>query len=118
MSMQGEVKGGTYTGNGAALTVRTGFVPDKLEIVNLTDGIHYIWFKGMAAANVIQQAANGATTTVSSNGITAVAGTRPSHGGSVGAETFVPGAEAGFTLGTAVRVNTKVYYWTAYRYSA
>jgi hypothetical protein len=118
MATQGDTQGGTYTGAGAAITVRLGFIPDRIDIVNLTDNIRHQWFKGMTNGHAIKQVAAGTTSALTSNGITAVPGTRPTHGGTVGAETFVKGAEAGFTIGTDAAVNAKVYYWTAYRYSA
>lgn len=94
---------GTYTGTGAAVVVSLGFKPSKIEVYNDTDGDErWVWLEGMAAASAYKVAADGTQTKITSNGISAYAGTRG-------------GNSIGFTVGTALSEDTKVFRYVAYR---
>lgn len=96
---KGQVKIGTYTGTGAAITLALGFVPDYFRAVNITDGdITHEWFLGMSAGTSVDTAA--AVTGNADNGVTAFDGT-------AGATA------AGLTLGTDLSESGKVYYYLA-----
>lgn len=96
---QGHVKVGTYTGTGAAINLELGFVPDWIQIWNVTDGdAKWEWFNGMTAATALTVAAAAAG--VGSNGITAYEGTRG-------------GDSKGLTLGTALSESAKVHRYIA-----
>jgi hypothetical protein len=93
---------GTYTGNGAAQNIELGFVPDWVRIVNVTDGTNETeWFNGMAAASGIATVAAAGPVLDASNQVTAFAGSTS--------------AKAGFTAGTDISVNAKVYRFVAAR---
>jgi hypothetical protein len=92
------VKVGTVTGTGAALTVTLGYRPDHVRVVNITDGdtVHE-FFTGMTAGHAIK-ITNGDTTQMSritSNGITLT--------------------DTGFTLGTDVSESDKLLGYVATR---
>jgi hypothetical protein len=91
---------GTYTGTGAAINISIGFVPAWVEVINKTDGDKRFVFSD--GATFVHTGGTNATATVSSNGISAFAGTR----GGVG---------AGFTAGTELSTNAKVYVYIAHR---
>lgn len=99
--MSAEIKTGTYTGTGAALTVNLGWVPDWLQIINVTDGdITSIWADGMTddtsfdiAAAAVTNAADGIS------GFDGVAGV----------------SSPGFTVGTDLSESAKVYRYVAMR---
>lgn len=96
---------GKYTGNGSAINVILGFVPDYLRIVNITDGTTaWEWFSGMAAGSAFQNTNNAATqnSVISANGVTAYEGEDG----------------AGFTVGTALSTNAKEYRFVATRNGA
>lgn len=97
---------GTFTGTGAAQNISLGFVPDKLEIHNVTDGnVRYDWYKGPAdALSTIKTNGNAGPVTLAANGVKAYAG------------SSTPGSEAspGFTAGSDF-ANGKVYYYSALR---
>jgi hypothetical protein len=97
--MKGSVATGTYTGTGAAINVQIGFVPAYVRIINITDADEtYEWFNSMDAGKAIKTAA--AVGTQATNGVSPYAGTRGGDG-------------AGFTVGTAISVDTKVYAYVA-----
>lgn len=94
-----QVKTGTYTGTGSAITMQLGFIPNHIEIVNFTDGdIYHMWFDGMTADTTVDIAA--AVVSNAAGGITRYTGT-------VGANS------AGLTLGTDLSESAKVYYYKA-----
>lgn len=96
---KGQIKVGTYTGTGAAITLELGFVPDYFRSVNITDGdITHEWFLGMTAGTSIDTAA--AVVANADNGVTAFDGT-------AGATA------AGLTLGTDLSESGKVYRYIA-----
>lgn len=71
---------GSLTAAGVAYTLELGFVPDFLQIFNLTDGdIFHTWFNGMAAAYACQNVnhADAQNSVITSNGITAFEGEAP-----------------------------------------
>lgn len=111
--MNPNIRTGTFTGNGAAQHIVLGFVPDYVRVINITDGTHaFEWFKGMAAGNAFQNANHGTVqnSVITSNGITAYPGQQQTS-----PET---GQGAGFTVGTAISVNAKVYRYVAIRNGA
>jgi hypothetical protein len=90
-----EVKAGTYTGTGAALSVTLGFRPTYLKVFNQTDGDTTVEFiDGMTAATGI--VTTTAVAAVASQGITL--------------------ASTGFGLGTDAGANEtgKVYLYIAF----
>ena len=96
---------GSYTGNAAAQNISLGFVPDYIRVVNITDGtISWEWFSGMAAASAFQTANHDTAqqSVISSNGITAYEGSDA-------------GDTKGFTVGTALSTDTKVFRYVAMR---
>jgi hypothetical protein len=98
--MAGETVIGSYTGNGAAITINLGFVPDYVRVINVTDGdAGATWFNGMAAGTAIAEGA--ALATMGSNGITAFPGSLS--------------ASAGFTVGTTLSESAKVFRYIAIR---
>ena len=102
--MNPQVVIGTITGNGAAQNISLGFIPDMVEVFNVTDGdTEHVWFKGAGAALTIKL--TGALATQAANGISAYNG------------SSTPGSEAspGFTIGTDVSENAKVLYYRATR---
>jgi hypothetical protein len=106
--MNPNIRVGTFTGNGAAQNIQLGFVPDYVRIINITDGTTaFEWFKGMTAGHAFQNTNHDTAqnSVISSNGITAYNGT-------------AGGNAAGFTVGTAISVDTKVYRYVAMRAGA
>ncbi|GAG44729.1 unnamed protein product [marine sediment metagenome] len=64
---------GSFLGTGAALTVKTpGFRPRYVRIVNGT-GPNAEWFESMADDTAVKHAQTGATTLLTSDGITPLA---------------------------------------------
>lgn len=97
-----ELKIGSYTGNGAAQDVSCGFVPEYVRIINATDGTNVAeWFDGMAAASSISVVAAAGPVLDTTNQVTRFAGSTS--------------AAAGFTVGTDLSVNAKVYRYVALR---
>lgn len=96
-------KVGTFTGNGAAQNISLGFVPDYVRIVNATDSdITHEWFEGMTSGSSIDTGA--AVAPNADNGISPYAGSAT--------------AARGFTVGTDISENAKVYYYLAIRTSS
>lgn len=90
---------GTFTGTGAAVNVVIGFKPDYVRIINVTDrDISHEWFRGiMADGTSVDDGA--ALATNADNGVSAYAGT----------------TGEGFTAGTDISENGKVYGYVAIR---
>lgn len=108
--MTEQVKIGSYTGTGAAIDIELGFVPDYVRVINATDGdFAWEWFNGFGAGDALQQrqvADNGSTgntslALITSNGIDAYQGSS-SKG-------------KGFTVGSALSEDTKVFRYVAMR---
>ena len=53
---------GSFTGDGNATEVTLGFVPRRVELVNVTDRISQLWQEGMAATTTLNTAADGVRT--------------------------------------------------------
>jgi hypothetical protein len=97
-----QIKIGTYTGNSAAQNIELGFVPDWVRIINATDGTNESeWFNGMAAASAISTVTTAGPVLDTANQVSAYAGDT-SH-------------SPGFTVGTDLSVNAKVYRYVAAR---
>lgn len=97
-----EIKVGTYVGTGAAITLSLGFIPDYIQVTNLTDGdARWERYTGMTAAHAITIAADGAQSRITSNGITEFAGS----------STAAPG----ITLGTALSESGDTFGYVAVR---
>jgi hypothetical protein len=88
-----------YTGNGAAQNIVIGFKPDYVRVVNITDGdITHEWFRGVSAEGSSVDT-GAAVVGNADNGISSFAGT----------------TGEGFTIGTDLSENAKVYGYLAIR---
>lgn len=97
--MKGQIKTGTYVGNGAAQNIQIGFVPDFLLLVNQTDGdIVTLWFNGFPAATSVD--ITTAAATQATNSISVYNGTPGGNG-------------AGFVAGSNASKNGKTFYYLA-----
>jgi hypothetical protein len=106
--MNPNIRTGTYTGNTAAQNIILGFVPDYVRVINITDGTTaWEWFKGMTNGHAFQNTNHDTAqnSVISSNGISPYAGTSGGNG-------------AGFTIGTALSTDTKVFRYVAMRSGA
>lgn len=93
---------GQVTGTGAAIDIEIGFVPDHVEVMNATSGRRIDWFANMGAGKGLVDGPSVTTALLSSNGISAYAGSTAKG--------------PGFTIGTdAVNTSTQVIYWKATR---
>jgi len=91
---------GTYTGNGAAKNILLGFKPDFVLVVNITDGdIMSTGFRGLTAAG----ASVDIGAAVAANADNALTLTYEGTDGE------------GFTVGTDLSENAKVYGYLAVR---
>lgn len=98
--MAAEMKTGSYVGTGAAINIQLGWVPDRVEIINITDGdAVWIWHTAMGAGKA---QAMGTLATLASNGVTAYNPTDYS-------------AKKGFTIGTSLSESGKTFAYTASR---
>lgn len=96
-----QVKVGTYTGDGAAQNISLGWTPDFVMVVNVTDGdIISTWFSGMTDGTSVDIAA--AVAANADNAISDYAGA-------------AAGATPGFSVGTDLSENGKVYRYMALR---
>ena len=97
------IRVGTVTGTGAAINISLGWIPDRVEVVNVTDGDTVdIWYRGMTngtSISIVLAAAMRAT-----NGISEYAGTAT--------------AAPGFTIGSDISETAKVLRWCAMRNDA
>lgn len=93
------VKIGTYTGSGAAQNISIGFIPDYVEIMNITGVVVDEWFNGMTAGTSFTSTGTAAIR-AAPNGITAFAGTAGTAG-------------QGFTVGVGLSTNASVYRYKA-----
>jgi hypothetical protein len=93
---------GTYTGNAAAQNISLGFIPDWVRIVNATDGTNESeWFSGMAAASAISTVTTAGPVLDATNQISSYAGDSSNA--------------PGFSVGTDLSTNAKVYRYIAAR---
>lgn len=96
------VKIGTFTGNAAAQNISIGFIPDSVEVFNITDGDSaWYWQTGMTAAHALYEDSLGARSRITANGISTYAGSSS--------------ASPGFTIGTALSEDTKLFGYRAMR---
>lgn len=93
------VKVGTYTGSGAAQNISVGFIPDFVEITNITAPGVDQWYGGMTAGTSVTITGTAAIRTAP-NGITSFAGTAALAG-------------QGFTVGIGLSTSASVYRYTA-----
>jgi hypothetical protein len=109
--MANEIADGLYTGTGAAINIELGWVPDYVEVINLTDGDDiWKWYNGATGNPTIYQrnvVDNGATGNSSMTRITAnaVSAYNPAN------FTNKPG----FTVGTAMSESGDQFGWIAIR---
>lgn len=96
------IASGTVEGTGAAINVQCGFTPAYVKVTNFDDPTQMEWWAGMGAAAGVKLTDAPALTKVTSNGITAYAGTRG-------------GNSAGFTIGadTDLNVDGETLFWVA-----
>lgn len=92
---------GSFTGDGTITTVTLGFLPRRVELVNVTDRISQLWMEGMAATTTLNTDALGART--------ANTGSLVVPKGSAVTDTY-----KGFSIAAAAAVSTKAYVWIAY----
>ncbi len=100
---------GTMDGTGAAITIKCGFTPAYVKVVNIESATieQLEWYRGMAAASAIKTVTGTvARTKITSNGITIT-----------GHTTTTPSAEDGFIIGadTDVNVAGETIVWEAQR---
>lgn len=93
------IKVGTYTGSGAAQNISIGFIPDYVQVLNITAPAVDEWFSGMTAGTSVTTTGTAAVR-AAPNGITAFAGTAGTAG-------------QGFTVGTGLSTNASVYRYVA-----
>ena len=88
---------------GGAANISIGFIPSVIKIFNLTNPSQHNWYKGMTAAYMEKQIANGTKSIVTSASISEYAGD----------DTHTPG----FTIGTDSVLNTAsdTLYYIAFR---
>ncbi len=93
---------GTYTGDTAAQNISLGFTPTYVKVWNATDGdICWEWFSGLGTGDALQTTNHADTqlSLITSNGIDTYAGSSS--------------AAKGFTVGTTLSENAKVYRYIA-----
>ncbi len=93
---------GSFTGTGAAVNVSLGWLPSRVECINVTDGdrIDY-WITGMSSGTSIAIIGNAGPVLNADNGISTYAGSSS--------------AGPGFTAGTDISESAKVIRWCAWR---
>lgn len=92
---------GSFTGDGTITTVTLGFVPRRVELINVTDRISQLYQEGMAATTTLNTDAAGARTANTSSLIVPK--------GSAATDTY-----KGFSIAAAAAVSAKAYVWVAY----
>lgn len=99
--MQQQTVIGTFTGTGAAANISIGFVPDFVQVWNITDGtIFDTWFQGMTTQTSVKTDTQAATR-AAPDGIAEYAGSSTTG--------------AGFTVGAGMNTNAKVFRYIACR---
>jgi hypothetical protein len=110
--MQPNIVIGKYTGTGSTIAIELGFTPDKVEIINKTDGGPVILgFRGWTTDTALSL--NTTEIGVSSGGISFIDGTFGDASATVGRGFQVSGGSKDNTS-----ISGKVYYYTATRSSA
>jgi hypothetical protein len=92
-------KVGTYAGSGAAQSISIGFIPDYVEITNITAPAVDKWFNGMTAGTSVTTTGTAAIR-AAPGGVTAFAGTAGLAG-------------QGFTVGAALSAGATTYRYVA-----
>lgn len=103
MSLGTEIQIGVISGNASTVTVRCGFVPDYVEIVDTTNrNLVAKWYSNMAAASAVKLDASSMGS-LTSGGISAVTGDDDEAPGfKIGVTLSVSAAQLGYI---AVRSN-------------
>lgn len=93
------------TATGAAIDVKCGFIPAKVEVVNVTSANKpaLSWYRGMIAAHAIKTQ-NSGRTVITSNGISPIGASESS------------GVEKGFRIGADADVNVSTNQLVAIAY--
>lgn len=105
-SPEGSAQGvsGFFTSNGNAIQINVGFVPTRVEIVNTTDGITWMWEFGMPAANSVKTTLGGSFASVQDTGSAiTVTGSVTDGSGGIGTVTL-----SATLAGTAKNITYKV----------
>lgn len=84
---------GSFTSDNTATTVKTGFKPRWIKVVNGTDNIIWEKIEGMAAAAVLKRIADGT--------------------GTVDTGSAIVISDSGFTLSSTAGGNSKAISWVA-----
>ena len=92
---------GAFTGAGAIVPVTLGFVPRRVQLINVTDQITQTWQEGMAANTTLNVIAAG-TATANTGGLIVPKGGTAS-------DTY-----SGFAVAAAAAVAAKLYVWSAW----
>jgi hypothetical protein len=61
---------GKATGDGTVLSVTLGYMPHRVQVLNMTDGTETLFIDGMAANTTLKRAASGAQTVATDAAIT------------------------------------------------
>ena len=93
---------GSIVGTGAAINVSLGFIPEWVEVLNVTTIGGIEWHAGMGNGFGLKTISTGVRTVITTLGISAYAGVEG-------------GAGQGFTIGAdaVINVATNVIYWRA-----
>jgi hypothetical protein len=104
---------GVNDGSSAASAVYIGFVPRRIEVLNLTDGIMDIWTTDMGTSKSFHMAANGAITTPTAGFTVFTAGTVTTTVTATGSPLGV--LNSGFSMDTNVLLASKTFDITCWR---
>lgn len=99
----------------AAQNVYCGFVPSKIEVLNITDQLTDLWQPGVVSGKSRHCLANGTWTDAVANGFTLLAGTEAVPASTLVALGTNGTGGMGFTIGTGPLVASKSYSIVAYR---
>lgn len=99
------------------LTLTLGFVPTYFKITNVTDRITQEWYKGMAANNFLETAANGVRTLETDGTANISIATRTGTGGSVsqsgGSADTTPSGVVTVTFSGGIVTDNDTVVWVA-----
>lgn len=90
--MATSVKTGTITGTAAPINVELGFIPDSVDIFNITNATHIKWVRGMGDGKGMKTVAAGTQSFAAEGGITPYDGSAATVG-------------KGFTIGNDAQLN-------------
>ncbi len=89
---KGHIAEGMVIATGAAITIQTGWIPSRVELLN-EDGLAVlVWHSNMAAGHGVKTVAAGTMTKITAGGISPYAGERGLNG-------------PGFTIGVDAQIN-------------